>query len=85
MKRVLKNIYCGISGQPKSDGSGFDFSVDFDENSAEDIIQFIEPYFTQSTYKDNVYWVNKAKHFTISGISSRCCCLTKTASRTASI
>ena len=55
MKRVLRNIYCGISGKQGTDGK-YTFSVDFDENTENDVIKFLEPYFYESDIDENVYW-----------------------------
>lgn len=52
MKRIA--IYCGISG--KQNNNRYNFTVDFNSNTAEDAIQFIEPYFTAAEFDDNTYW-----------------------------
>lgn len=55
MKRVLRSIYCGISGKLKEDGS-YAFSVDFNQNADDDVVSFLEPYFYTSEIDDNTYW-----------------------------
>lgn len=52
MKRFLRPIYAGISGT-KSD-SKWIMNVDFEDNSDNDIVQFLKPYRTK--LEDNVYW-----------------------------
>lgn len=56
MKKYLQNIYCGIRGTYNNSTRKYDFTVDFDGNTDEDVVQFIKPYFTQSLYEDSVYW-----------------------------
>jgi len=54
MKKYARPIYCGISGR-KHDNK-YEFHVDFDDNSMEDVIQFIEPFFYTSSISHNTYW-----------------------------
>lgn len=44
MKRYKKTvIFCGISGKPDSKGN-YSFTVDFNHNTDDDVIQFVEPF-----------------------------------------
>ena len=56
MKRMLKPIYAGISGKLNSKTNKYEFTVDFNLNSDDDVIKFIEPYFQTSAIDGNVYW-----------------------------
>lgn len=55
MKRLIRPIYCGISGTQDKTGK-FHYTVDHDNNTEKDVISFIEPYFYKSSIADNVYW-----------------------------
>lgn len=47
MKKYKRTpIFCGISGKLNSDGN-YDFTVDFSQNSDNDVIKFIEPFFIE--------------------------------------
>lgn len=56
MKRMLRPIYAGINGKLDPATNKYKFSVDFDNNQADDVIQFIEPYFHESSIDANTYW-----------------------------
>lgn len=56
MKKLVKPIYAGISGKLNKKTNKYDFKVDFENNSKNDVVKFIEPYFQQSNIGDNVYW-----------------------------
>lgn len=56
MYRVLRNIYCGISGKIDENSGKYKFKIDWDDNSDEDIIKFLEPYYFESRIDGNVYW-----------------------------
>lgn len=56
MKKVKRQIYAGISGKYNEEAQKFEFKVDFDSNSSDDVIQFIKPYFQQSQLDGNTYW-----------------------------
>ena len=56
MKKYVKPIYAGISGKFNKEKGKFDFKVDFDDNSDDDVIKFIEPFFQKSKIDDNTYW-----------------------------
>ena len=56
MKILKRPIYAGISGKLDTVSNKYKFKVDFDKNSNDDVIKFIEPYFCQSTIDDNTYW-----------------------------
>jgi len=53
MKKYLKSIYAGISGKQLKNGN-YQITVDFDNNSKTDIIQFLKPYRTR--LDNNTYW-----------------------------
>ena len=53
MKKLIRNIYAGISGYKDKDNS-YQIKVDFDKNSNQDIIQFLQPYRTK--LGDHIYW-----------------------------
>lgn len=53
MKRLLTPIYAGISGKKTKNGK-YEIKVDFEKNSSNDIIRFLEPYHTK--LNDHVYW-----------------------------
>ena len=55
-KLVRKPIYCGILGKMGRD-SKYHFTVDFENNTKDDAIQFIRPYFRQSQLNGvNICW-----------------------------
>ena len=56
MKRYLRPVYTGISGKLDKESNKYKFVVDFENNSEDDVIKFVEPYFHQSAIDDNVYW-----------------------------
>ncbi len=56
MKRVVKKIFAGINGRFDEKTGKYKFEVNLDGNSEDDVIQFVEPYFQQSTIDDNTYW-----------------------------
>ncbi len=56
MKKWIKLIQAGISGKLNEATNKYDFTVDFNNNSSEDVIQFIEPYFFESSINDDVFW-----------------------------
>ncbi len=53
MKRLLKSVYAGISGKRNDEGK-YEIKVDLDNNSDDDIIQFVSPY--QTMLGDHIYW-----------------------------
>ena len=53
MKKLLKKVYAGISGKKDQTGN-YHITVDFEKNSPEDIIQFLNPYKTK--LQDHIYW-----------------------------
>lgn len=55
-KYVRQPIYCGILGK-KNDQGKYQFEIDFENNTPEDAIQFIKPYFKTSKISGaNIYW-----------------------------
>lgn len=56
MKKLLRNIYCGITGEKKPSGEGYDFKIDFNGNTPEDVVQIVSPYFEEAVFEDNTYW-----------------------------
>lgn len=50
----MKRVYCGLKG--KLNNGKYSFKVDFNDNSSDDAIQFIEPYYFESSIDDNTYW-----------------------------
>lgn len=56
MKRLRKPIYAGINGKFDKNSNKYKFKVDFDNNTDNDVIKFIEPYFKQSRIDNNTYW-----------------------------
>ena len=56
MKRLLNPVYAGISGKLDLISNKYRFKVDFNSNTADDVIKFSEPYFQQSAIDGNVYW-----------------------------
>lgn len=56
MKKLLKPVYAGISGKLNEDSGQYKFIVDFDNNTEDDVVKFVEPYFQKSTIDDNTYW-----------------------------
>lgn len=56
MYRVLRNIYCGISGKIDENSGKYKFKIDWDDNSDVDIVKFLEPYYFESRIQENVYW-----------------------------
>ena len=55
-KYVRQPIYCGLLGKRNKQGV-YQFEVDFENNTPEDAIQFIKPYFKISQISGaNVYW-----------------------------
>ena len=57
MKRYKRQpIFCGILGKKDKTGK-YQFTVDFENNTPEDAIQFIKPYFKTSQISGaNIYW-----------------------------
>ena len=53
---MLRPIYAGINGKLDPATNKYKFSVDFDNNQADDVIQFIEPYFQRSEIDGSTYW-----------------------------
>lgn len=56
MKKLIKNVYAGISAEFNRANNRYQFNVDFEQNSKEDIIQFLEPYHFDSNIDDNIHW-----------------------------
>lgn len=56
MQRMLHKVYAGISGHLDNETNKYKFTVDFDNNSNDDVIKFISPYFSTSSIDDNTYW-----------------------------
>lgn len=56
MKKYVRPVYAGISGKFNKAKQKFDFKIDFDNNTDDDVIKFVEPYFYQSTIEKDVYW-----------------------------
>lgn len=55
-KYVRQPIYCGILGKKNTHGE-YQFKVDFENNTSDDTIQFIAPYFkTAQISGANIYW-----------------------------
>lgn len=54
MKKYLKNVYAGISAEYNEEQKRYQFKVDFENNSKEDIIKFLKPFDTK--LDDHVYW-----------------------------
>lgn len=55
MKRLIKPVYAGINGKLNEDGK-YKFEVYFDNNTNDDVVKFIEPYFYKSSIDDYTYW-----------------------------
>lgn len=56
MKKFLKPIYAGINGKLDKESGKYKFKVDFDNNTDDDVIKFIEPYFHESSIDQYTYW-----------------------------
>ena len=56
MKRYLLPVYAGINGQYDSEEKRYKFKVDFDNNTSDDVVKFIEPYYRQSRIDNYTYW-----------------------------
>lgn len=56
MKKLVKPVYAGINGKLNKKTGKYDFKVDFENNSKNDVVKFIEPYFQQSTIDTHTYW-----------------------------
>lgn len=56
MKVLKRSIYAGISGKLDKKTGKYKFNVDFEKNTADDVVKFIEPYFRKSLIDNNVYW-----------------------------
>lgn len=56
MKRYVYPVYAGISGKLDDKTNKYKFVVDFEQNSADDVVKFVEPYFHQSAIDGNTYW-----------------------------
>ena len=60
MKKVLRPVYAGINGKLNKDTGKYEFEVDFDNNTEDDVVKFIEPYFQKSEIDTNTYWFGYA-------------------------
>jgi len=60
LKRMLRPIYAGINGKLDPATNKYKFSVDFDNNQPDDVIQFIEPFFQKSAIDGSTYWFGYA-------------------------
>lgn len=56
MKKLVRKVYAGISGKYDENLKKYRFTVDFDNNTDNDVIKFIEPFFKQSSIDGNTYW-----------------------------
>ena len=56
MKRYLKPIFFGINPKLNEETNKYEFTLDFDDNQYNDVVQFIEPYFFESKIDDDVFY-----------------------------
>lgn len=52
----MRLVYAGISGTLNPETNKYQFKVDFEDNTDDDVVQFLKPYFHQSVIDENTYW-----------------------------